>query len=1039
MRYRFSDIELDLDTFELRRDGRVIPIRKMSFDVLCFLIAHRERVVTKQELLRELWSGTHVNESAISWYVSNIRKLVGQKRADRYPIETVHGRGYQFKGDIEVVANNHQADKTYSHELASEGDEPFVGREDIMIVLTRALESVKTGNGTIVILRGEAGIGKTRCIAELSRTLIASGYRPWLGRCQEIAGQPPFWPWVQILRNAVREKPGDSSVSLESSRLISLLAPLQGKETASAPADYAFTSTDRFWLYDRLFGFLGLSSITAPRFLVIDDLHWADEASLEFLSFIAPDLEKHKLLLLLTLRDHEAMGSRSVYLHRILRYAKQIPLSRLSEEAVDQYLARSDLFSRTKELRRALYRKTGGNPLFLHETFRLLEWTFSNTDELLTVEAIDQLNVPDSIEKLLRRRLDSLDRHGRHILNIASVVGRSFDLELLSATSQQDIKTVSAMLDLAMEVGLVTRESASRFRFAHDLICDVAYDSVPTAARAEYHNRIAKALINRPDADTAIEEAAFHFHRALPLSDIETTIGASQKAAQLSAKVHAHGDAATYYRWALEAMSFTNAIDPRIRAKTMVSLGKQERIVGDIARSRQTINQALVIARSYCLFDIVADIAYIGRATFLSAHIPKPAVREALVEALDLVPKDDKALRIRLLGQLAQTPPISTDIPRCKRMGQQAVQLAEELSEPRSMQIALNATLASFLGPDDIDQLLASADRILALQPDGEWYQAGIEALLARILGFIHRGDMPEAKKAIEVFGQLMTQLHRGEGEWLYQRLLAQQLLDEGRFDDAIEQFVQLETRARRIGIYYFDRFHTIQQAYIMRSRGAEVAQISDLCADTVRLFRHVPFSLASIIGLVAEMGFPDLVEDAYKRIIALGIDAIPRNALWLNALSNLSLCAVAIDDRPTIEQLYELLSPYAEFNTPDGALLYDGSVAHYLAILASKLDNEPKVVQYFEQAIDANHRMGFRPQLLRSQVVFAEWLKARETRKYNKRLKVLIDEARKNALEMGMEPFLRRTEALTADRGSRVDAPRVHFSTGKRRSENER
>ncbi len=1018
MLYRFSNIELDLDTFELRRDGRVLPVRKMTFDVLCYLIAHRERVVTKQELLKELWSGTHVNESAISWYVSNIRKTVGQEHSDRNLVETVHGRGYQFKGEVEIVAQNHQPNRTSSTKLASEDAEPFVGRDDVMAVLARAVECVRAGRGKIVILRGEAGIGKTRCVAELSRNLIGSNHSLWTGRCPETAGQPPFWPWTQILRNAVRERPGDSSVILESSRLIAILAPRPGKKTASAPVDYAFTATDRFWLYDRLLGFLSLSSMAAPRFLVIDDIHWADEASLEFLSFIAPDVERQKLLLVLTLRDHEAMGNRSVYLHRVLRYAKQIPLTRLSEDAVVQYLSHSDLFNGSKELSRALYHKTGGNPLFLHETFRWLQWTRANTDEPLTVEAIHQLDVPDSIEKLLRRRLNFLDQQSRHILNIASVMGRNFNLALLSETLRRDIKTLSAMLDRAIDAGLVTRESASCFRFTHDLICEVAYESLPMTTRAEYHNRIATTLNERPDADTAIEEAAFHFHRALPLSDIDAAIRTSLKAAELSAKVHAHGDAATYYRWALEAMSLSDAIDSRVRVNTMVALGTQERMFGDIARSRQTINEALKSARFHRLFDIVADIAYIGRATFLAAHIPKPVVREALVEALDYVPLDDKALRIRLLGQLAQTPPISTDIPRCKQMSQQAVRLAEELGDPRSMQIALNATLASFLGPDGIDNLLESADRILEIQPEGEWYQAGIEALLARILAFTHRGDMAEAKKAIEVFGQLMTQLHRGEGEWLYQRLLAQQLLDEGRFDDAIEQFIQLKTRARRIGIYYFDRFHTIQQAYIMRSRGSEVAHVRDLCADTVRLFRHVPFSLASIIGLVVDMGFPELIEDSYERLIVLGIDAVPRNAWWLNTLSNLSLAAVAFDDRRTIKQLYEMLSRYAGFNTPDGAFLYDGSVAHYLAILASKLDSDAKVIQYFEQAIDANQRMGFRPQLLRSQVVFAEWLKERDQKKHNKRLETLVDRALKSAREMKMDPFLRRVEALDMDCG---------------------
>ncbi len=1012
MRYRFENIEIDLDSFELRREGRVIPVRKTTFDVLCYLIENRNRVITKQELLDKVWTDTNVAESAVAWYVSNLRKALGQKRGDRTPVETVHGRGYQFKSDVRVVEEGPIASEVYTPRQMVEIDDLFVGRQEVMAYLSNAFDSVLVGRGGVLMLRGEAGIGKTRCAVELSKDVIRRGYGVWMGRCSETASQPPFWPWIQILRNARSEQSNDSAIRRESSRLLSNLVPHEGIDSGYQQADDLHGTTDKFWLYDRLFDFLRTSCIAAPRMLIIDDIHWADEASLEFLSFIAPEVAALRLLMIVTLRDFEEMGSREVYVNHLLRYAKHIPLVGLSEENVDQYVSQSGLFESNEDLNRAVFQKTGGNPLFLHETLRWLEWSYAKEKRELTVTDIRQLDVPDSVDKLLRYRLDSLDEKTRSVLDIASVIGRGFDLGLVSQGLQEETRTLVAALDRAVNAGIITKDSATRFRFSHDLMCEVAYERIPNTTRSDYHNRIAEILLNEPEIDENIGKAAFHLHKALPLSDIETTIKSCIRAAEQSARIFAHGDAAVYYRWALEAMSLSRTIDPYLRIKTLVHLGRQTRISGDAAYSKRTISKALQMARTYGFFDIVHDIASIGRATFLSAHIERPAALEALEEALKNVPENDKALRTRLLSQLALTPPFSTDIDLCKRTSQQAVRLAEEQGDRHLMRVALNAALCSFTGPDDIENLLKTADQILALHNEGEWTLTGIEALVARILAHIHRGDIRRAKTEIEVYGRLMKKLHRDEGHWFYQHLRDQFTLDEGRFDDAIQQFAELTKRAKRMGMYYFDTFHRIQRAYIMRTRGATVEQVRDLYTNTIDRFRSV-FTHAEIIGLIIEIGFPELVRDAYARLIEFGLDRIPRNAMWLNSLSNLSLAAIAFDDQQTIEELYERLKPYSEFNTPNGILLYDGSVSHYLGLLASKRDSEAIVVRYFEQALDANRKMGLRPQLLRTQVAFSEWLSGCDGRKYKSRIKALVTEASASADAMKNTSMLQRLEAL--------------------------
>jgi hypothetical protein len=135
---------------------------------------------------------------------------------------------------------------------------------------------------------------------------------------------------------------------------------------------------------------------------------------------------------------------------------------------------------------------------------------------------------------------------------------------------------------------------------------------------------------------------------------------------------------------------------------------------------------------------------------------------------------------------------------------------------------------------------------------------------------------------------------------------------------------------------------------------------------------------------------------------------------MWLNSLCNLSLAAIAFDDQQTIAELYERLKPYSAFNTPNGIFLYDGSVSHYLGLLASKRDGEANVVRYFEQALDANQRMGLRPQLLRTQVAFSEWLNERDGKKHKNRLRELVADARESAQAMKNTLLLHRLDALS-------------------------
>ncbi len=1014
MRYRFENIELDLDAYELRRDGKPLRIRKKTFDVLRYLLEHRDRVVTKQELLDKLWTGEHVSDSTVPWYISNLRKTLGRDERGKGAVETVHGRGYRFKK--QVLVDDALAGAPLYGSLrpppASESD-PFVGREEILTRMTAALGEAAQGQGKILLLRGVAGIGKTRCAAELDRQMSARGVSVWMGRCPETAGQPAFWPWILLLRGAAGNAPADSPVALEAGRLLQLLTPGHEATVAGARADDPSRGTDRFWLYDRLSDFLRTASVIEPRILILDDIHWADEASLELLSFMAPEVATRRLLFVLTLREHEPTTSRAELFHRLFRSAEQIQLVGLSQRNIEQYLSQSGRPANVRRLGAVLHRKTGGNPLFLHEIVRWLASDAEKTNKPITAEALQGADVPDVIRELLQRRLAAVDATARLVLDMASAVGRRFDLGLTARALELEPAAVLGALDSAVAAGLVVREPPSRFRFSHDLFHEAAYELLTEAKRASYHQRIALRLLERPDSDAVMGEIAFHLHRALPVSDSALAVRCAVRAAERSAEVHAHGDAATHYRRALDAVSFDPRAGARQQAELWLSLCRQERFSGDVDSSDKSGDRALQLARAHALFDIVFEIAFFRRRSFLVALVPNPTVLEALQAAVEQVPPEQARLRGRLLSQLALTHPHSADMARCRTTCEQALALAREQGDAELEQVALNASLYALSGPDDIDTLRRTTDRILELGSEGGELYYHREALLARILAGVHSGDMAEAERATERYGQMVQRAHMTEGIWLYQRLVAQKALLQGRFRQAAEQLALLAQQGERIGISYAEIFHQTQAGYMGRACGgmAEWAQSgADAVLPAARAW--LP-TLTVVVAWIAEAGLPERVREEYRILSAQKLEDIPRNYVWLYTLVNRTLAALVFDDRPRIRELYELLSPYADLNTPDGLFLCEGSVAHFLGLLAAALGEDASAFRHFEQAVQANGLMGMPPHQVRSRVAFAEYLAGSGRKKDRALLKQLAGQAQDDARQMGMAPFVERAQRV--------------------------
>jgi DNA-binding winged helix-turn-helix (wHTH) protein len=378
----FADFELDTSLYQLRRNGETIEIGPRVFDVLAYLIHHRDRLVSKDELIHQVWGATAMSESSVPTCIAAVRKALGDDPASPHFIETHRGRGYRFIAEVRQSAESvqplpHSAPDAVVRDLSRPS---FVGRDSELASLYAAFERTLSRTSQLVLIVGEPGIGKTRTIEEFALSERDDGAVVLLGRCIEGEGAPALWPWVQIVRTYI-----DSS---DTSNLLAALGPLASPllemipELSDRIPDLPQLRTldaeqARLRLLDAITTVLKNATADQPLVVLLDDLHRADTASLLLLQSAMQELRDARILIIGTYCDTElhADDVRAEILSDLAREERTrcLHLHGLTSENVEHFVAQSSPSgTAAKSLVAALYDQTGGNPFFLTQIVHLL-------------------------------------------------------------------------------------------------------------------------------------------------------------------------------------------------------------------------------------------------------------------------------------------------------------------------------------------------------------------------------------------------------------------------------------------------------------------------------------------------------------------------------------------------------------------------------------------------------------------------------------------------------------------------------------------
>jgi tetratricopeptide (TPR) repeat protein len=358
----------------------------------------------------------------------------------------------------------------------------LIGRDHPIGVLQAEIGRSADSHGGLVLVTGEAGIGKTTLVTEAMVEARRRGALVLSGSCWDSDSAPGYWPWVQIIRGLRRSATADEWSAADAAAgggLPVLLGEAQGVDGG-----------DGFQVYDAVTTALVSVSQSRPVVVVLEDLHWADTASVKLLEFAAQHTWFERLLLLGTYRDVEVETTAGHPLQPLMlplqAKATTVTLTGFDKAEVGALMARTVGREPAADVVAEVHRRTGGNPFFVEQTARL--WHGGGT-----VTA-----VAPGVRDTLRRRLSMLPEPVVDLLSTAAVLGREFHSDLLAATAAVPLPDVDRLLDQAVTARLVTTEGAGSFAFAHDLVRETLYDSLDETETARRHAGVVRALEHDP-------------------------------------------------------------------------------------------------------------------------------------------------------------------------------------------------------------------------------------------------------------------------------------------------------------------------------------------------------------------------------------------------------------------------------------------------------------------------------------------------------------------------------------------------------------
>jgi len=912
---------------------------------------------------------------------------------------------------------------------------PFVGREGERGELGRLLEQAIGGRGALVMLGGEPGVGKTRLCEELMAEARQRNVTALMGRCYEMEGASPYIPFVEMVEAAARMFPPEAlrdALGDSAPEVARLVPELRRLFPDIPPSPELPPEQERRYLFNGVREFLGRAGSAQPLLLVLDDLHWADDATMLLVQHIAQGLPQMPILAVGTYRDVELEVARplSRALEELVRrrLAHDLSVKRLPQDGVAAMLRALSGQDPPAPLVQVIYGETEGNCFFVEEVAKHLAEEgklFGAQGRWRADLEVSALEVPRGVRLVISRRLERVSKECRRVLTTAAVIGRAFSFDLLEALGDVEADGLLDAVDEAERALLITSAAngaaetgaslgEARLTFVHELIRQTLISGVSLPRRQRLHLRVAEAIerVYGRILEEHAADLAYHLQRAGSTADPEKTVHYLKLAGDRAMAQVAWEAAAGHYERALESMDLIASPDERVRVDVLLAMGRALETGGaDRARWRAAFQRAAEIARGAGDYD-----RYARAALAFASRLPIPGVVDAdvvrmLEEALQLLGPADSALRAMVLARLGNELTFSEQGERKEKLLADALQVARRLDDPETLAYVLSNV--GWENRDAAQGLSLAREQVEAARRAGDKY-AELRAhnnLAARIYIL---GDRAGFDQAVDEEDRLLRELRIVDG-WTDCHHALQARMD-GRFEEAErlagQVFAELqpyepEIAAQTYGIIIFE---------IRRLQGRLLEMEPAIKANAER-YPALPAWRAALAGIYSSEGRQEDARAPFNVLAERGFAHLPSDALLPSTLSFLAEACWSLGDAARAPELYDMLLPHdGECVIIGWANTAAGAVSRSLALLAATMRRWEDAERHFEDAIRTNAQLGDKPWLAHTRAQYARMLIDRDGPGDRDKAFRLLTEAIAMYRKIGMPKHLEMAEAMLAE-----------------------
>jgi class 3 adenylate cyclase/tetratricopeptide (TPR) repeat protein len=910
----------------------------------------------------------------------------------------------------------------------------YVGRVAERARLDELWSQAREGSLQVALICGEAGVGKTRLSTHLALEAHGQGATVLYGRCDEDLGVP-YQPWVQALRHFVAQAPQAvlrAHVERHGGDLVRMVPDL-GERVSDLPSPrQSDPETERYLLYAATAGLLETAGEQEPVVLILDDLHWADAPTLSLLRHVVSAGSAMRALVVGTYRDSDLSREHPLTalladLHRE-QGVERLKLTGLDSEEVlvlMEAAAGHELDEDGHALAQAITRESAGNPFFAGELLRHLAESGVTVQQeggrWRVVGDVGDLGLPQSVREVIGRRVERLGADARTALSAGAVIGRDFDLDLLSAVVEFPEARLLDLLDEAVAASLLqeSSERAGRFTFTHALVEHTLYEDLGRTRRAWLHQRTAEALERQygDDPGERLGELATHWAAAVVSANPGKALHYAQQAAERALAALAPDEAVRWYRQALELHEQAPSSDRAVRCELLIGLGEAQRQIGDQS-SRQTLLDAAGLAQDLDDPDRLSRAVLANTRGFPSQAGAVDSDRVQALQAASQTLPDHDSRRAQVLALLASELHYGGQPARCRQLAVEAIEIARATGDEPALAQTLSHSIWAITAPDTLEQRQQLSDELLDLaQRMNDPFLSSLTAAVLCNTG-MEAGNRSRIEAGLATGRTVAASLPHPSLGWAWQAAEATWSLAQGEVQTAEEWAIRALEAGTAAGEPDAAVVFGVQLFTVRHFQG----RLGELVEQSLQLTRRADSVAGHRAGAALALLEGGREDEARELALAEDLLDIPWEQGWSTAMILWAIVCSRLRIADRASELYELLAPFSSQFVGTAITCMFGTVAWQLGTLSATLERYEQAEEHFAAAAEIEQRLGAPLMLARTRADWARTLIARGRPEDRERVQRMLEQAEDTAERLGSGLITREVAecntALAAIRG---------------------